>query len=409
MDFTLPPEIDSERRRFERFYDERLAPLLAAAERQGELAPAFFRALGEDGFFGHRFAGGRLVARPALLGALLAEAFARRAPGAAVAALAHADLGMAALARFGSPELQARFGEAAASGRAVMCLGNTEPHAGSDAAAVATRAEEAPGGFRLTGIKSYVTNGRAAELAVVTAVTDPEAPRSRRISMFLVELAGPGVVRRPLDKGVWLPADLTRIELCGRFVPEAQLLGVRGRGLSQVLAVFSRSRVPMAALALGTGQGAFEIGARQALRRRAFGRPIAAFQAKSFEMAEIHAALEAARLAVWKACWEMERGEAGFPAAAATAKYLAVESGRRAAQWAADLCGAASVMRGHPVHRFPLDAWAASLGEGTQDIQKLVIARALLKRFGGGSSGPEHDLAEVPPRLEQPVGGDPFR
>jgi alkylation response protein AidB-like acyl-CoA dehydrogenase len=407
MDFSIPNEIAREVRRFEAFFAERLAPSLPLWTRQEALPREFFRELGAGGFYGFGFAAGRLVPRPALGEALIAEAFARRSPGAVVAALAHADLGLASLALFGSPALQARFGEAAAAGRAVICLGNTEPHAGSDAAAVRTRAEAAPGGFRLTGVKAYVTNGRAADLAVVTAVTDPDAPRSRRISMFLAELSGGGVKRTPLDKGVWLPADLTRIELHGHFVPADRLIGERGRGLSQVLAVFSRSRIPMAALALGTGQGAFEIGVRQALRRRAFGRPVAAFQAKAFEIAELDAALEAARLAVWKACWELDRGGEGFRGASAAAKLLAVEAGRRAALWAADVCGAAAVMRGHPVHRFPLDAWAASLGEGTQDIQKLIISRELLKRFGE-ASGPEDDLPEMPSGLEPAVGGDPL-
>jgi alkylation response protein AidB-like acyl-CoA dehydrogenase len=273
------------------------------------------------------------------------------------------------------------------SGNAVMCLGNTEREAGSDSAAIQTRADPVPGGFRINGAKAYVTNGQAADLAVITAVSDAAAPRSGRISMFLVELAAAGVRRTRLDKKVWIPSDLTRLEFADVFVPAEHLLGTRGRGLQQVLTVFNRSRLPLAALALGTAAGAFEIAVRQALHRSAFGRAIADHQAKSFEIAELHAAQEAARLVLWRACWKSDRGEE-FREEASMAKYLAVEAARRVTLWAADICGAASVIAAHPVHRFPMDAWAASLGEGTQDIQKLIVFREFVRRFRGpGASG----------------------
>ena len=167
----------------------------------------------------------------------------------------------------------------------------------------------AKGGWTLAGTKSYVTNGAVADLAVITAVTDPGAPRNSRLSMFLVDLGSEGVRRTPLNKQVWVPSDLTRLELRDVFVPEDHLLGARGRGLQQVLAVFSHSRVPIAALSLGTAAGAFDLAVRHARKRAIFGRKVADFQAKSFEIAELHAAIEAARLMLWKACWKMDAGE----------------------------------------------------------------------------------------------------
>ncbi len=263
-----------------------------------------------------------------------------------------------------------------------MCLGSTERQAGSDAAGIGLRARPAPGGWELSGAKAYVTNGAVADLAVVTAVTDPEAARNGRISMFLAELKTGGVRRTPLNKQVWLPSDLTRIEFDDLFVPADHLLGARGRGLQQVLTVFAHSRLPIAALSIGTAAGAFELAVRHALRRSTFGRRVAEHQAKAFEIAEHHAALEAARLVLWKACWRSDRGEE-FREHSSIAKYLAVEAARRISAWAADLFGAASVIEEHPVHKYPMDAWAASLGEGTQDIQKLIIAREVLKRYDG--------------------------
>ncbi|HSV91966.1 MAG TPA: acyl-CoA dehydrogenase family protein, partial [Desulfobacterales bacterium] len=114
--------------------------------------------------------------------------------------------------------------------------------------------------------------------------------------------------------------------------------------------------------------------------RTVFGRPVADYQAKSFEIAELHAAIESARLALYKACWRVDRGEE-FRAEASLAKYLSVAAARRVSEWAADLFGAASVVREHPIHKFPMDAWGASLGEGTQDVQKLIIFRELMKQY----------------------------
>jgi alkylation response protein AidB-like acyl-CoA dehydrogenase len=342
----------------------------------------FFAELGRGEWFGTARVNGRLVRKPALREAMIAEEFAKLSPGAAIAALAHADLGLMGLTLFGTALLQKRYGESAVRGERVMCLGNTERHAGSDAAAVAMRAEPAPGGWLLSGAKAYVTNGAGADLAVLTAVTDPTAGRNSRHSMFLVDLASEGVRRTRLNKQVWVPSDLTRIVFERVFVRADHLLGRRGRGLPQVLAVFTHSRVPIAALSLGTAVGAFELALSRASRRTIFGRPITEFQAKAFEIADLHARIEAARLTVWRACAAMDRGE-DFREAASVAKYLAVDAARTTAAWAADLFGAASVIRDHPIHKYPLDAWAASLGEGTQDVQKLVIFRELMKRVAG--------------------------
>ncbi len=381
MDFSIPAAINEDVKRFRRFIKEGVAVRLAAWQRGGELPPEFFAELGRNGWYGVHFREGRLSRGPALREALVAEEFARISPGAAIAALAHADLGLMGLTLFGSKELQGRYGESAARGETVMCLGNTERQAGSDVAAVALRAEPVPGGWRLSGAKAYVTNGAAADLGVITALTDPGAERNARHSMFLVALDAEGIRRTRLKKQVWVPSDLTRLEFDRVFVPEDHLLGARGRGLQQVLSVFTHSRVPIAALALGTAAGAFDLALERAAGRTIFGRPITEFQAKAFEIAELHARIEAARLMVFKACAVMDGG-GDFREEASLAKYLAVDAARTTAAWAADLFGAASVMRDHPIHKYPLDAWAASLGEGTQDVQKLVIFRQLMRRLG---------------------------
>jgi len=198
--------------------------------------------------------------------------------------------------------------------------------------------------------------------------------------MFLVDLNQPGVRRTRLNKQVWLPSDLTRIELKDVAVPADHLLGRRGYGLAQVLQIFTHSRVAIAALTLGTAAGAFDLAVRRAVKRTVFGQRIADHQAKSFEIAERHAEIEAARLALWKACWTVDHGE-DFREQASIAKLLAVAAARKTTAWAADIFGAASVMFEHPIHKFPMDAWGSSLGEGTQDVQKLIIFREVIKRY----------------------------
>jgi alkylation response protein AidB-like acyl-CoA dehydrogenase len=381
MDFSIPAEMAAEAERLRARLAGPMAAGWALGPERDVLPREFFSDLGREGWFGFEWRQERLYKRPALREALLAAELARVSPGAAVAALAHADLGLMGLHLYGSDELKQRYAPAAVAGQSVMCLGNTEGHAGSDVAAIALTARPARGGWLLNGVKAYVTNGAIADLALITAVSDPDAPRNRRLSMFLVDLRTAAVKRTKLSKQVWLPSDLTRLEFQDTFVPDDHMLGERRYGLPQVLDVFAHSRVPIAALTLGTAAGAFELAVRHALRRSVFGRRIADHQAKAFEIAEIHAAMEAAQLVLWKTCWLMDRGEA-FRAQSSIAKYLAVEAARRAALWAADTFGAASVMRGHPIHRYPLDVWAASLGEGTQDIQKLIIFRELLKRYG---------------------------
>jgi alkylation response protein AidB-like acyl-CoA dehydrogenase len=262
-----------------------------------------------------------------------------------------------------------------------MCLGNTELKAGSDVANVATRAEEVEGGWLLNGTKAYVTNGAISDMALITAVSDPDAARTRRMSMFLVDLSAKGVSRKVLNKQVWIPSDLTRLQFSDVILPGGALVGERGRGLQQVLEIFTNSRIPISAMALGTATGAFELGLDHADKREVLGKKILDFQAKAFEIAEFFTKIESARLMLWKACKSKDQGR-DFRLESSMAKYLTVMIAREVGLWAADLFGAASVIFEHPIHKFPMDAWAASLGEGTQDVQKLVIFRELMKKLG---------------------------
>ena len=178
--------------------------------------------------------------------------------------------------------LQKTYGPSAVLGKTLLCIGNTESGAGSDSANIAMQAKKVDGGWVLNGSKAYVTNGFISDYAILTAVSDPEAERNRRISMFLVDLQSEGVSRFKLNKQVWVPSDLTRIQCSNVFVPEDHLLGERGRGLQQILSIFTHSRVVISALTLGTALGAFELAVEHGKKRKIFGQSDPGSTGKSF-------------------------------------------------------------------------------------------------------------------------------
>jgi alkylation response protein AidB-like acyl-CoA dehydrogenase len=382
MDFSIPRELSEDLERFKLFLKENLLTHLKSWYQDGALPRSFHRTMAKEGWLSFEIREGRPVKRSGLRWALLMEHLASLSPGVAVAVLAQVDLGITGLWLFGTEGLKTKYGASMVAGETLICVGNTEAGAGSDVANINMEARKVKAGWVLNGTKAYATNGLISDLAVITAVSDPGAPRSNRISMFLVDLSSEGVLRRKLNKHVWIPSDLTRLQFTNVFVPEDHLMGERGRGLQQVLTIFTHSRVPISALTLGTAVGAFELALDHGGKREIFGQKIIDFQAKAFEIADFYARIEAARLMLWKACWNMDQGES-FRMESSLAKYLAVLIARDVTAWAADLFGAASVVFEHPIHKFPMDAWASSLGEGTQDVQKLIIFRELMKERGG--------------------------
>jgi alkylation response protein AidB-like acyl-CoA dehydrogenase len=379
MDFSLPSEIREDLERYQAFLDKHLRPRLSQWYKDGAIPRGFFQEMGSNGLLGFFASDHGIQEQSALKQATLMEYLASLSPGVAVAVAVQISLGVKGLYLCGSAAQIGRVLPAAILGETLMCLGNTEPTAGSDVASIATRADRVEGGWVLNGTKAYVTNGTISDFALITAVSDPAASRNQRLSMFLVDLSARGVSRAKLNKRVWIPSDLTRLRFNDVYVPEENLVGERGRGLQQVLNIFTHSRISISALTLGTAMGAFEQGFHHARERKVFKESIANFQAKSFEFAHFFSKIEAARLTLRKACWLKDQG-LDFRLESSLAKYLAVEAAREVGLWAADLFGAASVIFEHPIHKYPMDAWAASLGEGTQDVQKLVIFRELQKK-----------------------------
>ncbi|MCG6982539.1 MAG: acyl-CoA dehydrogenase family protein [Deltaproteobacteria bacterium] len=379
MNFAMSDNLARDLEKFNDLLRGHLEPFLNQWYKKEAIPREFFQRLGQDGWLGFTGKNGQFVEQSYLKQTILMEKLATISPGVAVAVMVQISLGMVPLFLFGSEPQKETYLPPAARGETLICLGNTERKAGSDVANIGMEAKKVDGGWMLNGTKAYVTNGAISDLALITAISDPSASRNHRLSMFLVDLTSTGVSRKQLKKRVWIPSDLTRLHFDHVFVPDENLVGKPGKGLQQVLATFTQSRIPISGLTLGTAVGAFEAGLERACKREIFGQRIADFQAKSFEIADFSSRIEAARLLALKAGWTKDQGK-DFRMEASMAKYLSVEIARQVGVWAADLFGAASVMQDHPVHKFPMDAWASSLGEGTQDVQKLIIFREIMKK-----------------------------
>ncbi|MGD8383178.1 MAG: acyl-CoA dehydrogenase family protein, partial [Syntrophobacterales bacterium] len=271
MDFAIADEITEDLEEFAGFLRTEMEPFLAEWYKREAVPREFFQDLGKVGWLGFTLRNGEFVEHSYVRQTILLEQLAKISPGVAVAIMVQISLGMVPLHLFGSEEQKKTYLPPALRGETLLCLGNTEHKAGSDVASIAMRAEEAEGGWILNGTKAYVSNGAISDLALVTAVSDPDASRNRRLSMFLVDLSSPGVSRKKLNKRVWIPSDLTRLSFNNVFVPEKNLVGERGRGLQQVLATFTQSRIPISGLTLGTAVGAFEAGLDRARKREIFG------------------------------------------------------------------------------------------------------------------------------------------
>ncbi len=380
MNYFIPESVRTDRLQFKTFIDKHLSPYVSGWYGKRSMPRSFFQQMGQAGWYGFHLKDKRLSMRSAFRESMVMEETAKISPGVAVTILVHDDLGMMGLYLFGSDALKGKYSESCLNGDTLLCLGNTERDAGSDVSGISLAAEKVDGGWLLNGTKAYVTNGLISDLALVTGVSDPEAERNHRLSMFLVDLNSEGIQRRKLNKQVWIPSDLTRLQFNNVFVPDDHLMGARGRGLQQVLEIFTHSRVPISALTIGTALGAFELALTHAQTREIFGKKIVEFQSKAFEAADFYAHMEAARLMIFKACAALDAG-LDFRLDASIAKYLSVRVAKEVTAWAADLFGAASVIYEHPIHKFPLDAWASALGEGTQDVQKLIIFREVMKRM----------------------------
>jgi alkylation response protein AidB-like acyl-CoA dehydrogenase len=306
--------------------------------------------------------------------AVAIEELARIDSSFAITVAAHTSLGTMPIHLFGSDEQKDRWLPDLAAGRRLAAFGLTEPGAGSDAGATRTSARLEDGSWVIDGSKMFITNAGTplSALVTITARTGDD-----EISNIVVENGTTGYAQsQPLKKMGWRSSDTRELTFSDCRVPEANLLGRRGNGFRQFLEILDGGRISVAALGLGMAQGAFEQGLRYAQQREQFGRPIGRFQAIQFKLADMATEIEAGRNLVYKAAWLKDRGRP-FAQQAAIAKLYTGELARRACNESLQIHGGYGFMDEYPISRFYRDAKVLEIGEGTNEVQRLVIARGL--------------------------------
>lgn len=308
---------------------------------------------------------------------LCLEELARVDPSVALSVAAHNGLGPAHIFMFGSDQQKARWLTPLARGEKLGAWALTEPNAGSDAAGTRTTAVRDGDHWVLTGTKTFITHGKSADVLVIMAATD-RSKGAKGISAFIVERGTPGLrAGRKEDKLGMRASETTEVILDQCRVPADQLLGELGMGFIGALQVLDAGRIGIAALAVGLAQGAFECARTYASSRKQFGQAIASFQAIQWKLADMATRIEAARLLTYRAAFLKDRQQR-TTLESAMAKLYSSEVAVRAAEDAVQIHGGYGFVKDYPAEKFFRDVKLTTIGEGTSEIQRLVIARQLL-------------------------------
>ncbi len=308
---------------------------------------------------------------------LCIEELARVDPSVSLSVAAHNGLGPAHIAMFGTEAQKQKWLVPLARGEKLGAWALTEPNAGSDAAATRTTAAREGECWVLNGAKTFITHGASADVMVVMAVTD-RTRGAKGISAFVVERGTPGFLAgRKEDKLGMRASETTEVRFEQCRIPIAHLLGEEGQGFINALQVLDAGRIGIAALSVGLAQGAFEAARSYALARRQFGQAIASFQAIQWKLADVATRIEAARLLTYRAAYLKDRGRR-TTLESAMAKLYASETAVRAAEESVQIHGGYGFVKDYPAEKYFRDVKLTTIGEGTSEIQRLVIARQLL-------------------------------
>jgi len=345
----------------------------------GEFPLATVRKLGELGLLG--------VTVPEELGgagldvlalAVVVEEVARFDGSLALTVASHNGLGSSQIRYFGSEAQKRRWLAPLARGEKLAAWGLTEPGSGSDAANMRTTAVRRGGSWVLNGTKMFITQGSVGDVFVVLARTSPEKAQ-KGITAFVLEKGMPGFGQKAIHGKLGMrSSDTAELTLEDVVVPDDHRVGEVDQGFLNTLAILDRGRITIGALAVGLGRGAVEEARAYAKERTAFGKPIAEFQAISFALADMATEVDAARLLVWRAASLADRGRP-FTREASMGKLFASEAAMRATSKAIQIHGGYGYTRDFPVERYFRDAKLCEIGEGTSEIQRIVIARSLLR------------------------------
>ncbi|HSU16246.1 acyl-CoA dehydrogenase [Longimicrobium sp.] len=385
------------------FAENEIAPVAGELDRSGEFPWENVKKMGELGLFGIPWPeelGGAGMDGIAYM--IVIHELARVDASHAITVSAHTTLGSSPIVNFGTPEQKERFIPLLASGTVLGGFGLTEPGAGSDAGGTQTTATKVDGGWILNGSKIFITHAGVGEIFVVTAQTDKEKG-TKGITSFIVskpttdlekareigighaqdgQLCYTEGVRagKKEDKMGWRASDTRELVLENAFVPDKNVLGEVGMGFVNFMKTLDAGRIGIGALSLGLAEGAFEQARAYALERQQFGKPIADFQGIQFMLADMATEIEAAKHLVYHAAWLKEQGRP-YTREASMAKLFASETAMRVTTRAVQVHGGYGYTREYPVERMMRDAKICEIGEGTSEIQRLVIARSLLREL----------------------------
>jgi butyryl-CoA dehydrogenase len=382
MDFILTEEQRLFQNMVRDLAEKEVAPRAAELDEKGGFPWENFRQMGQLGILGIPYpeeyggSGGDMVSY-----AIAVEEISRACGSTGLTLAAHTSLACGPLYYFGSEEQKQKYLAPLASGEKVGSFGLTEPEAGSDAGSTRTRAVLDGDEWVLNGHKTLCTNGSVADIIVLAARTDSQAGGSRGISSFIVEKDSPGFRPGRDEDKMGLRGSVTSelfLENCR--IPKENLLGVEGEGFKQALVTLDGGRISIGAMALGLAQAALDRAVPYAKERHQFGRPIGSNQAIQWMLADMATEIDAARLLLYRASWMKDRGMK-MTKEAAMAKLFASEVAERAAFKAIQIHGGYGYTRDYVVERIYRDQRLCTIGEGTSEIQRLVIARQLLGRL----------------------------
>jgi short/branched chain acyl-CoA dehydrogenase len=379
---NLPDELEALRRTVEEFAHDVVAPKIGDFYERDEFPYDIVRQMGEMGLFGlpfpeeHGGMGGDYFAL-----CLVLEELARVDSSVAITLEAGVSLGAMPIFRFGTEEQKAQWLPKLCAGEALGAFGLTEPGGGSDAGATMTTARLSDDGTEwvVNGTKAFITNSGTdiTGLVTVTAVTGVDDDGRKEISSIIVPSGTPGfTVSKKYSKVGWNASDTRELSFADCRVPVGNLLGERGRGYAQFLSILDEGRIAIAALAVGLAQGCVDESVKYAKERQAFGRPIGSNQAIQFKIADMEVRAHTARLAYYDAAARMLRGEP-FKREAAVAKLYSSEIAVTNAREATQVHGGYGFMNEFPVARMWRDAKILEIGEGTSEVQRMLIARDL--------------------------------
>lgn len=378
MEFRLTDEQVALQRRAREFAAQELLTGVERRDREGDFPASAMKKLGQSGLMGlifpPEYGGG---GQDFLSYSLVVEELARVDAAVAITLLAH-TLCASHICTFGTEQQKRQFLTPLAKGEVIGAWALTEPEGGSDAAALKTHAVKVADGWRLSGNKYFITNGSRSGIMVVMATSDPSRG-AKAISAYVVEGDPAGLKRgKNIPKLGFQSSDTTALIFKDVPVPADRLLGEEGEGFSQAMRMLDAGRIGLAAMAVGIARGCLEESLRYAQNRQAFGRPIADFQAIQGMLADMATEIDAARLLLRRAT-DLKQTDRPYTREAAMAKLFASETVMRAGIKAVQIHGGHGYTRAHSVERFFREAKLCEIGEGTSEIQRMVIARELLK------------------------------